>query len=391
MKLVGGTAAERARHDPFRTSAYRPTTASARNRPGALAFSRGKTRECRMSDDLARRARRGGLLYVEADTLCFTRRKSGRGFLYLNAKGRIIRNPRILARIRALVIPPAWADVCIAEDARAHLQAVGRDVEGRLQYRYHDDWTAVRDKVKAERLLRFGKALPKIRSQTEKDLNRRKTDRRYAAATAVRLIDRALIRSGHTGTEEGGRGATTLLRRDVQLNGTKVFLKFTGKSGKAIEKTIHDPILLARLRKLKRIGRKRLFVFRDENNRRTRLSARDLNAYLREAAGKSVTAKDFRTFAASAMALAALCEAEPPTSDSASKRLVASVMRTTSEQLANTPAVTRSSYVHPLVVEAFESARLHPAMLGATRQGLDQAETALMRFLEDVVEAPLAG
>ena len=109
----------------------------------------------------------------------------------------------------------------------------------------------MRDKVKAERLLRFGKALPKIRARIEKDLGAAQADRRYAAAVAGRLIDRALLRSGHTGSEEGGRGATTLLNRDVQLNGTKVFLKFTGKSGKTIRKTIRDPILLTRLRNLK--------------------------------------------------------------------------------------------------------------------------------------------
>jgi DNA topoisomerase-1 len=237
--------------------------------------------------------------------------------------------------------------------------------------------------VKAERLLLFGKALPKIRAQIEKDLVRRKTDRRYAAAIAGRLIDRALIRSGHTGSDEGGRGATTLLNRDVQLNGAKVYLKFTGKSGKLIQKTIHDPILLTRLRNLKNRGRKHLFAFRDDDNRRCRLKAGDLNAYLREAAGKRVTAKDFRTFAASAKALAMLCQSETPESEGARKRLTAAVMRDTAEALVNTPAVTRSSYVHPLVVEAFTDERLDRAMLqGPVRSGLNQAETALMRFLE---------
>lgn len=337
-----------------------------------------------MTDDLARRARRHGLKYVEADSLCITRRKSGRGFLYLNAKGHVIHNPKTLARIRSLVIPPAWAEVCIAPDSRAHIQAVGKDVEGRLQYRYHDGWTAVRDRVKAEGLFRFGKALPKIRAQIEKDLAGRKTDRRYAAAVAGRLIDRALLRSGHTGSDEGGRGAATLLNRDVQLNGTKVFLNFIGKSGKTIRKTIRDPILLTRLRNLKQRGCKYLFAFRDDNNRRCKLTASDLNAYLRQAAGKRVTAKDFRTFAATAQALATLCATEMPESEPGRKKLVSAVMKETAETLANTPAVTRSSYVHPMVVEAFADERLERSILhGPTRSGLDQAETALMRFLEE--------
>lgn len=342
-----------------------------------------------MSKDLARRARRHGLKYVETETLCITRRRSGRGFLHFDAKGRVIRDPKILDRIRALVIPPAWRDVCIAPHPQAHLQAVGKDALGRLQYRYHDNWTVVRDKVKAERLLRFGRALPKIRARIEKDLARRKTDRRYAAAVAGRLIDRALLRSGHSGSDEGGRGATTLLNRDVQLNGTKAFLKFTGKSGKTIAKTIRDPILLTRLRTLKSHGGKYLFAFRDHNKKKCKLTASDLNAYLREAAGKQVTAKDFRTFAATASALATLCETEPPGSETGRKKVVASVMRETAEALVNTPAVTRSSYVHPMVVEAFADERLRRSILqGPARSGLDQAETALMRFLEEAVPLP---
>jgi DNA topoisomerase-1 len=126
-----------------------------------------------MAEDLARRARRHGLRHVEADSLSILRRKSGQGFVYLDAREKIIRNAQTIARIRALVIPPAWADVRIAPDPQSHMQAIGKDVEGRLQYRYHDDWTLVRDKVKAERLLRFGKALPKIRARIEKDPARR--------------------------------------------------------------------------------------------------------------------------------------------------------------------------------------------------------------------------
>jgi DNA topoisomerase-1 len=341
-----------------------------------------------MAPDFAALAQRHGLSYADASKLTLRRRRSGRGFVYLDEQGKAIRDPKVRERIEALVIPPAWTDVCIAEDPRAHIQAIGRDALGRLQYRYHEAWTAIRDKVKAERLVRFGNALPKIRAQLEADLRRRTCDRRYAAAVAARLIDRALLRSGHsTATiDDGGRGATTLLKRDVQLNGATVTLNFTGKSGKRIVKRLRDPLLLNRLKKLKAIGKKRLFAFRDEAGRCCYLSARDLNAYLREAAGAAVTAKDFRTFGASAQALAALAAAEVPKSQTGRKRLVASVVRDVSESLANTPAVARSSYVHPLVMEAFEADALDPAMVkGPTRNRLDRAETALMRFLEEVV------
>jgi DNA topoisomerase-1 len=341
-----------------------------------------------MADDLARRARRNGLHYVEADALTITRQKTRRGFRYVDGKGQTIRNPKVVDRIRALVIPPAWVEVAIADDPLAHIQAIGRDSEGRLQYRYHDQWTVVRDKVKAERLLRFGRALPKIRARLEADLKRRHRDRRYAAAAAARLIDRALLRSGHyeASIDAGGRGATTLLKRDVQLNGTKISLKFTGKGGKLVEKTIRDPLLLSRLRRLKQLGKKRLFVFKDESGRRCHLSARDLNLYLREAAGEAVTAKDFRTFAASAGALAALCEAGCPDTEAERKRLIVAIMKKTSERLANTPAVARSSYVHPLVVQAFEAADLDTSLPRKTpRNGLSKAETALMRLLEEAL------
>lgn len=341
-----------------------------------------------MSNELARRAGRLGLRHVDAGTLPLRRIRRGRGFSYVDANGKPVRTRRTLARIRALVIPPAWEEVCIAADPDAHIQAVGRDAEGRLQYRYHDRWTTLRDDLKAERLLRFGRALPRIRARLEADLRRRVGDRRYAAAAAGRLIDRTLLRSGH-GTadpEAGGRGATTLLKRDVRVNGGSLQLAFIGKSGKKVRKTLRDPVLLRRIRKLKSIGKRRLFAFHDERGRCCYLSARELNAYLREAAETDVTAKDFRTFAASAEALAALAQADPPDSRTGRRRLVATVMRQASDRLANTPAVARSSYVHPLVVEAFEAGALDGALLrGPPRSGLNREETALLRFLEEAL------
>lgn len=343
-----------------------------------------------MSEELAERSEAGGLRYIEVTELCITRVRKGRGFAYFDQTGARIEDERTREQIESIVIPPAWTRVCIAMDPDAHIQAVGRDAMGRLQYRYHPDWTAIRDNVKAERLIRFGRALPKIREAVERDLNRRRTDQRYAAAVATRLIDRALLRSGHSATtiDDGGRGATTLLKRDVRLNGTKVMLTFTGKGGKRIEKTVRDPILLRRLKKLKRIGKKRLFAFRDEDGRSSYLTARDLNAYLREISGAPVTAKDFRTFAASSDALAALAEAEAPKSERKRKILVAEIMKKTADRLANTPTVARSSYVHPLIVEAFEAEALTPALVrGPARQGLSAAETGLMRFLEEALKA----
>jgi DNA topoisomerase I len=339
-----------------------------------------------MAQDLASLALQQGLVHVAVSALTISRRRAGRGFSYCDAAGATIRDRGVRARIKALAIPPAWEEVRIAADARCHIQAIGRDSEGRLQYRYHDAWDRIRDEIKAERLLRFGRALPHIREKMRKDLRRDRPDRRFAAAVAARLIERALLRAGHDSQAcetEGGRGATTLLKRDVEVNGSEVSLSFVGKSGKPVRKAVRDPILTSRMRRLKSIGRKRLFAYRGEGGRRRYLTARDLNAYLKDLAGRPVTAKDFRTFAASAQALAELCRTEPPGSASARKREMAQALRHASEELNNTPAVTRSSYVHPSILEAYECGELSPAFLkDPPRRGLSVEETALMRFLE---------
>ncbi|MBZ8135287.1 DNA topoisomerase IB [Afifella sp. IM 167] len=338
-----------------------------------------------MQIELHARARHCGLSYVCVEDLSIERRRHGRGFSYRDGEGRLVTDRDLRRRFADLAIPPAWKEVWLALDPHAHLQAVGRDADGRLQYRYHDDWKEVRDEIKAERLMTFGRALPAIREKIEADLRRRTLDRDFSAAVAARLVDKALLRSGHRAEkgEESARGATTLLKRDVKTNGRSVSLAFIGKSGKAIRKKVPDPLLPSRLRKLKQIGRKRLFAYRTEEGKCAYLTARDLNQYLRDAAGAPVSSKDFRTFAASAAALEEFAQMAPPQTKTAHQRAIAAVMREVSEKLANTMAVCRSSYVHPLVVEAFEAGKLEADLLhGPHRTRLSPGETALMRFLE---------
>lgn len=335
-------------------------------------------------------AKRLGLVIISKDELTITRRPHGEHFRYADAAGRAL-PPERRAQIEALALPPAWSDVAIAERSRAHLQAIGRDGQGRVQYRYHDSWAHVRDAVKAERLRMFGRALPRIRARVERDLSRPLSDRRAVLATAVRLIDRQLLRvGGERYAAMGTRGASTLEARNARVNKGRVELRYRAKAGKKVRLQLSDRKLAERVKRLRRQKGRRLFAWRDEDGARRRLSAAQINAYLADLAHghlkrrppAQVSAKDFRTFAASALALEALCAAEADGS-TARKRAVAAAMRLVSERLRNTPAVARASYVHPLVVAAFEKGTLEPAMVrGRTRQGLDGAETGLMRLLE---------
>src|SRR5262245_6291605 len=186
-----------------------------------------------------------GLTYVETADLRLLRRRRGKGFSFIDDEGHAIRDKAVKARIRRLTIPPAWTEVRIAEDERAHIQAVGRDGEGRLQYRYHDDWGKVRTETKLQRLLRLGSALPRLRDAVRTALAGPDLTRKKASAAAVRLIDRALLRPGHEeyARASGSRGASTLLKRDVVVKGDKVVLEYKGKGGQLIKQAVKDGLL----------------------------------------------------------------------------------------------------------------------------------------------------
>ena len=327
-------------------------------------------------------AERLGLVIITVDDLTIERRE--KGYRYLN--GRAVGKRRI-AQLERLVLPPAWRDVRVAAHHRAHLQAIGRDAKERVQYRYHDDWVLVRDAVKAERLLRFGRALGDIRAAVAKDLKRPLENRRAVLATAVRLIDRQLLRIGSEQyARNGTRGASTLLVENAQTEDGAVRLRYRAKSGKKVRLALRDRALARRIKDLgarRRSRKKRLFHYRDRDGRRQELSAREINAYLATVAGAKVSAKDFRTFAGSAAALDMLAGGPCPRTVKNREREVAQVVKAVAERLRNTPAVARSSYIHPAIVQAYLGRALSPDLLkGRSREGLDRAETGLMRFLE---------
>ncbi len=347
------------------------------------AFWNRNDRVKKMQPDYAHYAEMFGLKLVDPETFTLKREASKDTFNYIRANGRPISQTHI-ERIVCLVIPPAWIEVYCCDDCDGHIQAVGLDALGRRQYIYHPKWEDVRNSIKTHRLIAFGKALPRIRKRILRDMRRPPTSSRPLAALALKLIDQKAFRAGHEKyAKDGGRGIASLRNSDLKINGNIANFVFAGKSKKKNEIAISDRAAVRRLKTLKRRGR--LFQYRDKQRWRS-LHAGELNQYLQEISGSKVSAKDFRTFHGSARALAFLAEVDAKT-DTARKRALAAAMRNVSEFLRNTPAVTRSSYVHPLVTECFNAGLLDGSLLRAPhRKGLTGPETGLMRLLEKAAE-----
>ena len=339
-------------------------------------------------------ARRHGLRIVDPSEFTVARRKSGKRWRFVDVVSGRSPGRDVTDTLRRLAAPPAWKNVRCSGSLDAHILVVGTDGEGRRQYIYNPEWERVREAVKEVRLLQFGKVLPRIREAVRRDLRDAATRSgsrlrlRSVTAAAVRLIDRAGMRPGNEAYALGGtRGASTLKRDDVTVNGSKVQLEYVGKHGREHEIALRDEPtarVLRRLKRAKRSGRRsareRMFVYRGDDGRSYPLTASKLNRYLVDAAGVPVSAKDFRTFIGSATALEALYERRGRNTN---RDPVVEAVEATSERLRNTPAVARSSYIMPTIIEAFERDELADTLFrGPTREGLDRAETALMRHLE---------
>ena len=303
--------------------------------------------------------RRLRLNYVATDSLTIRRRRHGRGFRYLAADGTALGADEI-QRLQALAVPPAYADVLYAGDPKAHIQAIGRDAAGRLQYRYHPDWQRVRETRKARRLARLAEALPRIRRSIGQHLAGEEPTRSFTLSAVIELVARSAIRPG---TEQyarlrGTRGAATLLKSNVTVYGETIRLRFRAKGGKQVDKEVHAPKLAAAIAVLRQLPGRRLFQYRTETGELRAPSAHDVNGFLREIAGVEISLKDFRTLLASVSVLDALASAAPATSPRARRRQVLDAIREAAADLGNTPAICRKSYVHETVVNAFEDGAL---------------------------------
>ena len=321
-----------------------------------------------------------GLTYCSDEHPGIRRTRSGKGFAYHDAAGRLIRDAKVLDRIHALAIPPAWTDVWICPRATGHIQATGRDVKGRKQYRYHDGWSRHASESKFERLPEFARALPKLRKRVEADLNRRGVSREKVLATAVRLLELTLIRVGNAQYAKQNRsyGLTTLNKRHLDLNGTALTFAFKGKSGVEHEVRVRDRRLATVIRSLRDLPGQQLFKYRDADGDLCAITSDDVNAYIREAMGEGFSAKDFRTWAGTVSAARALREAEPPSSPTDARRRITVCVKAVAGLLGNTPTVCRSSYVHPAVFELYQSGRLGEVLPGP---GAATFERALAKAL----------
>lgn len=338
---------------------------------------------------------------VSSDVPGIVRLRHGRGFRYVDASGRAVRDAETLKRIRDLAIPPAWTDVWICPDPLGHLQAVGTDAAGRRQYRYHDAWRARRDVEKFDRMLAFAGALPSLRERVAQDLTRRGLPRERVLAGAVRLLDQASFRVGSESyaRDNGSFGLATLRKDHVRLRGDVAVFDFTAKSGKRLVQEIADPDVLPLVRTLKRRrnGGPELLAYREGRVWRD-VRAADVNAYVKEVAGDGHSAKDFRTWHGTVVAAVALALSEGDrTTLTSRRRQVSAAIREVAEFLGNTPAVARASYVDPRVIDRFEEGvTIAPALERSSVEDLEDpafrevVEAAVLDLLEEEQEAPRA-
>lgn len=335
--------------------------------------------------DSAKAAR---LHHVNDDDPGITRRVSGAEFSYVASNGKILRDAATLARIKALAIPPAWTKVWICDNAEGHLQVTGRDVKGRKQYRYHAQWSRVRDETKYERAALFGETLPAIRKRVNHDLDLHQLSRERVLATLVRLLELTFIRVGNSEYAKSNKsfGLTTLQDRHVQIAGANVIFKFRGKSGKSHEVHLTDRKLAQLIKRCRDVSGQNLFQYLDDAGARHSVRSTDVNEYLRSVSDNDFTAKDFRTWAGTLLAASALLE-HHKADEKFTKAAMLRAVEAVAQQLGNTPAVCRKCYVHPAILKAFEDDSLRQRFVKESEKkkrdsGLTCEESALLRFLK---------
>jgi len=336
-----------------------------------------------LRSDPQRAASYAGLRYVsDEDTPGIARLPHGTGFSYRGFDGRPV-DKATVKRIRALAIPPAWTSVWISPFADAHLAATGRDAKGRKQYRYNPEFLQIRNTAKFGHLIAFAEALPKIRTAVNGHMAKRGMPREKAIATIISLLEQTNIRIGNEdyAKENGSFGLTTLRNKHVRVAGPELRFLFKGKSGKTWRLSINNRRVAKVIRTCQELPGQNLFQYEDESGEVQKVTSSDVNDYLRDVSGRDVTAKDFRTWAGTVMAAAALSGLKGPPLKKHTREVIAQV----ADQLGNTATICRKCYIHPEVLSAFESGELKLNIRNADTEcptDLDPAERAVLRFLK---------
>jgi DNA topoisomerase I len=312
------------------------------------------------------------------------------GFTYLGADGRPLRGARTLERIRSLAIPPAWTDVRISPDPSAHIQAFGFDASGRKQYRYHPGWHEVRARRKYRKLLEYARAIPRLREETARHLSGTGTGRERVLALVVRLMMRGFFRVGSERYAVANRtfGIATLRKSHLRIEGNTLVFRFVGKSSVDQRTVVGETPLVEVLREVMELPGSRLFQYHDEEGALRPVTARDVNAYVKRVLGTRYTSKDIRTWGGTVRMATILADLGPSASGREARRNLVLACKLVASELGNTPAVCRSAYVHPVVMDRYlEGETIAPLMRAEPRGGEAPAryhpeEAALMRFLE---------
>lgn len=354
-------------------------------------------RAARLLRDSKSAAVAADLEYVNPGELAIRRCRRGRGFVYRRSNGELVRDPRVLMRIRRLAIPPAWRDVWIAGSANAHIQATGYDVRDRKQYRYHEDWRRIRDVAKFDDCLLFVRALPLLRGRITRDLRRPELCKEKVVAVVLSLMQRTLVRVGNEryAQENGSYGLTTLRDQHARISGATIQLRFRGKGGKLVTTELRDRRLAVAVKRCQDVPGQVLFQYYDDAGERHRITSTDVNAYLQEAMGRPFTAKEFRTWNATVLAAEHLANCAPCGSATAGKKILLEAARAVAAELGNTPAICRKSYIHPHIFECYLRGELHRQLeLFARRHrklanGLSLREAAVCALLESIVQAQI--
>ena len=327
-------------------------------------------------------AKSAKLRYVSDRDAGIERVRSRGHFSYRDAAGKEITDAGVLERIKALVIPPAWTNVWICASADGHLQATGRDARRRKQYRYHARWRAVRDENKYAHVLDFARSLPAIRRHVKQDLARPDLPREKVLASVVRLMERTLARVGNTeyARDNNSFGLTTLQNRHVTIKSGKITLDFRSKSGVQCRRVVNDKKLARILKHCRDLPGSELFQYVDESGERHSIDSSDVNDYLRTISGREITAKDFRTWAGTNLAILAFCslKEEKPT-----KKSELEVVKSVAQQLGNTVAVCRKCYIHPAVISSYHGGSLRKSVANVSQRipGSWRAAESIRRLL----------